>query len=128
MIVQTLSPDATSMPTPPATTRPASCARSSAEGAALRYPPFADLIRIVCSAAGFGAAHAAAAAIAERVDAGELLGPAPLFRIRNRERVQLVVKTDRRAEAIAQVGAAVEAVATDRAHRDVTLAVDVDPQ
>ena len=55
-------------------------------------------------------------------------GPAPLFRIRNRERVQLVVKTTRRAEAIAQVGEAVEAVATDKRHRDVTLSVDVDPQ
>ncbi len=128
VIVQTISPDATSLQHAARHDAAGFLAEELGRRAALRYPPFADLIRVVCSHGQFAAAHAAAAAIAERVDAGELLGPAPLFRIRNRERVQVVVKTDRRAEAIAQVGAAVEAVATDRAHRDVTLAVDVDPQ
>ena len=111
VIVQTISPEATSLQ---------HAARHDAAGflreelerrEALAYPPFADLIRVVCSHARADAAHAAAAAIAERVDAGELLGPAPLFRLRARERVQLIVKTTRRAEAVAQVGAAVEAAA-----------------
>ena len=39
----------------------------------------------------------------------ELLGPAPLFRLRGRERFQLVLKTTERAAAIAATGAAVEA-------------------
>jgi primosomal protein N' (replication factor Y) len=58
----------------------------------------------------------------------ELLGPAALFRLRGRERVQVVVKTTDRAAAVASVGAAVERAATDRAHRDVAFSVDVDPQ
>ncbi|MEA2125604.1 MAG: hypothetical protein QOI80_2386 [Solirubrobacteraceae bacterium] len=128
VIVQTLSPQASSI---------AHAARHDAPGflreelerrEALCYPPFADLIRVVCAHPDAGAALAAATAIADRIDVGERLGPAPLFRLRNRERFQLVVKTTERAAAIAAVGAAVDAVATDRAHRDVTLAVDVDPQ
>ena len=111
---------------------------------ALRYPPFSTLVRIVCSApvgnggaagagvavAGAGAAQAAAGAVRARLDgaAGAALGPAPLFRLRGRERSQVVVKaTDRRA-AVAAIDAAVQAVAADRASRGVSFSVDVDPQ
>ena len=53
---------------------------------------------------------------------------APLFRLRGRERSQVVVKaTDRRA-AVAAIDAAVQAVAADRASRGVSFSVDVDPQ
>ncbi len=62
------------------------------------------------------------------VPGADVLGPAPLFRLRGRERRQLVVKaTDRRA-AIEGVGAAVAAVARTPAGRAAALAVDVDPQ
>jgi primosomal protein N' (replication factor Y) (superfamily II helicase) len=57
-----------------------------------------------------------------------VLGPAPLFRLRGRERFQLVLKTGERAAAVRATGAAVEAAARDRAHREVTFSVDVDPQ
>ena len=57
-----------------------------------------------------------------------MLGPAPLFRRQARHRAQLVVRTPRRAEAIAAVREAVEAVAADRAHAPAAFAVDVDPQ
>jgi primosomal protein N' (replication factor Y) len=126
VIVQTITPDATSLQHAARHDAPGFLREELVRREALRYPPFADLIRVVCSHPDLAAAGAAAEAIASRVDAGELLGPAPLFRLRNRERVQLVVKTTRRAEAIAQVGAAVEDAA--RAHKDVTLSVDVDPQ
>jgi primosomal protein N' (replication factor Y) (superfamily II helicase) len=79
---------------------------------------------------GAGAAQAAAAAVRARLDgaAGAALGPAPLFRLRGRERSQVVVKaTDRRA-AVAAIDAAVQAVAADRASRGVSFSVDVDPQ
>jgi hypothetical protein len=39
-----------------------------------------------------------------------------------------VVKTGERAGAVRATGAAVEAAARDRAHRDVSFSVDVDPQ
>jgi primosomal protein N' (replication factor Y) len=60
--------------------------------------------------------------------ATEVLGPAPLFRLRGRDRFQVVVKTAERAAAIAATGAAVETAARDRAHREVAFSVDVDPQ
>ena len=56
------------------------------------------------------------------------LGPAPLFRLRGRERSQVVVKASERAAAVAAVDAAVRAAAADRAHRHAAFSVDVDPQ
>jgi primosomal protein N' (replication factor Y) len=96
---------------------------------ALRYPPFATLIRVVCSSEAPGAAHAASAALRAALGPkAPVLGPAPLFRLRGRERSQLMVKaTDRRA-AIAAVRAAVEGVSADKAHRAASFSVDVDPQ
>jgi primosomal protein N' (replication factor Y) len=60
--------------------------------------------------------------------AATVLGPAPLFRLRGRERAQIVVKARDRAAAVRAVGVAVEAVAADRAHRATAFSVDVDPQ
>ena len=57
-----------------------------------------------------------------------VLGPAPLFRLRGRERAQLLLKTTTRRAAVGAVGAAVDAVAADRRHKGVSLSVDVDPQ
>jgi primosomal protein N' (replication factor Y) (superfamily II helicase) len=98
---------------------------------ALRYPPFSTLVRIVCSGAPGGGAAGAAAAVRARLDGaapGAVLGPAPLFRLRGRERSQVVVKATDRAGAVAAIDAAVQAVAGDRASRGVSFSVDVDPQ
>ncbi len=57
----------------------------------------------------------------------DLLGPARLFRLKGRERAQLVVKSADREAAIAAVRRAVEAVAAARARAGVNWAVDVDP-
>ena len=96
----------------------------------LGYPPHGHLIRVVCAAPDPGPEMVAATAVRERIDAtgSQLLGPAPLFRLKGRERAQLVVKSPERDGAIAAVRRAVEAVAGDRAHREVSFAVDVDPQ
>ena len=127
VLVQTLAPDARSI---------GFAARHDADGflaselerrRALRYPPFSTLIRIVCSSEQPGAAHTAARAVRERLGA-DALGPAPLFRLRGRERAQVVVKATDRAAAVAAVDAAVSAAAGDRAHRHAAFSVDVDPQ
>ena len=80
--------------------------------------------------AGAGAAQAAAAAVRARLDgaAGAALGPAPLFRLRGRERSQVVVKASERRAAVAVIDAAVQAVASDKAFRGASFSVDVDPQ
>jgi len=98
----------------------------------LRYPPYASLVRVVCSAREPGPEASAAAAIAARVDLPgvSVLGPAPLFRLKGRERAQLIVKApvDERAAAVRAVRRAVEAVSADKAHRGASYSVDVDPQ
>ena len=101
---------------------------------ALGYPPFAHLVRVVCSAREPGPETAAAQAVRERLAVPEaaVLGPAPLFRLKGRERAQLLVKapaSDRsRAAAVRAVRRAVEAVAGDRSLGGASFAVDVDPQ
>jgi primosomal protein N' (replication factor Y) len=130
VLVQTLSPDAPSI---------AAAAKHDADGflagelerrRALAYPPFASLIRVICSAEEAGDAAAAAQAVRERISAPDavVLGPAPLFRLRGRERSQLVVKAPRRRPAIASVAAAVDAAARTPLGRRVQLSADVDPQ
>jgi primosomal protein N' (replication factor Y) len=141
VLVQTLAPDARSITLAAQHDADAFVSGELEWRRALRYPPFSTLVRIVCSAPvgegagagagpGVGAAQAAAAAVRARLDgaACAALGPAPLFRLRGRERSQVVVKaTDRRA-AVAAIDAAVQAVAADRASRGVSFSVDVDPQ
>jgi primosomal protein N' (replication factor Y) len=130
VLVQTLAPDARSI---------RFATRHDAEGfiadeltrrQALRYPPFASLIRVICSAEE--QAHAAAVGSELReligVAAGSVLGPAPLFRLRGRARMQLVIKAPERDAAIDAVGGAVATVARSAARRTVSVSVDVDPQ
>jgi len=98
---------------------------------ALRYPPFSHLIRIVCSATAGQAVGEAARAIRTQlgdIPGAQVLGPAPLFRLRGRERAQLVIKGTQRAIAVRAAGAAVAEVAGDRTRRGVAFSVDVDPQ
>ena len=95
---------------------------------ALRYPPFSTLIRVVCSAEEPGPAHAAAQAVRDGLAGQPALGPAALFRLRGRERAQVVVKAPDRHAAIEAVRAVVEAVSADKTHRAAAFAVDVDPQ
>ncbi|HWC28438.1 MAG TPA: primosomal protein N' [Solirubrobacteraceae bacterium] len=131
VLVQTLAPDAASI---------AAAARHDADGflggelarrEALRYPPFSHLIRIVCSATEAQAVGEAARAIRSAlgdVPGAAVLGPAALFRLRGRERAQLVVKGADRARAVGTAGAAVARVAAERSRRGVAFSVDVDPQ
>jgi primosomal protein N' (replication factor Y) (superfamily II helicase) len=97
---------------------------------ALGYPPYRTLIRVVCAAVDGDHTAATAARLREAIDPPDaaVLGPAPLFTLRGRARSQLVVKAERRAEAIAAVGGAVDRVSRDRASKGVAISVDVDPQ
>src|SRR4051812_20410251 len=102
----------------------------------LRYPPYAQLVRVVCSSHHPGPEAAAAAAPRQRIGAdaphARLLRPAPLFRLKGRERAQLLVKAPaegaQRLAAVRAVRHAVEAVAEAREHKGVAFSVDVDPQ
>ena len=97
---------------------------------ALRYPPFGQLVRVVCSAKEEGPEGAAAEAVRARIVAAgvPVLGPAPLFRRQGRHRSQLLVKSADREPAVAAVREAVARAAEDRSLKAASFSVDVDPQ
>ena len=131
VLVQTTSPDAPAIVAAARHDTPGFVAGELERRRALDYPPFADLIRVVCTAEEPGAPRAAAGAVAEAAATAHraaVLGPAPLFRLRGRHRWQVVVKAHDRVAAIAAVRAAVDRAANERANRDVAFSVDVDPQ
>jgi primosomal protein N' (replication factor Y) len=99
----------------------------------LRYPPFSHLVEIVVAAEDEGRVDEAAETIrdlaAERLAADdELLGPAPLFRLRGRHRRRLLVKSLDRLGAGEAIREAVSAAVAGRRLREVAVSVDVDPQ
>jgi primosomal protein N' (replication factor Y) len=130
VLVQTLAPSAESI---------ALAAHHDSDGfleqelgrrAALHYPPYGSLIRIVCSAHEPQEAVAVATRLRGLIapSGGSVLGPAPLFRLRGRSRSQLVIKCGDREAAVRAAGAAVDACAADAVRRGVSVSVDVDPQ
>jgi primosomal protein N' (replication factor Y) len=135
VLVQTIAPDARAIRCAARHDSAGFLAEELERRRALGYPPFGHLIRIVLGAEEAPRVRTAAHSVRESVAAAlgaangaTLLGPAALFRLRGRERQVLVVKTPRRREAVAAVGAAVAGAAADRAHAGVSFSVDVDPQ
>ncbi len=99
----------------------------------LGYPPFSHLIRIQLAAEAEPEVERAANLVAARLDdalpaGAEMLGPAPMFRARNRYRRRLLVRSTTRAESIAAVHSTIEELLADKSLRKITLAIDVDPQ
>jgi primosomal protein N' (replication factor Y) len=95
---------------------------------ALGYPPFRHLVRVLVS----GPEAADATRALEELKAGlpgfELLGPAPLLRLRGRHRAQLVGKTDRPRALASRAAALLAAAAPAMRRAGLTAVVDVDPQ
>jgi primosomal protein N' (replication factor Y) (superfamily II helicase) len=130
VLVQTLAPEAPSILHAAQHDADGFLGRELIRRRALGYPPFGSLIRIVCAAGDAGEALAVATAFRDHLTSEGVaaLGPAPLFRLRGRERCQLLVKGPERARAIAAAGAAAQALAASAARRKVAVSVDVDPQ
>ncbi|MGH3008685.1 MAG: replication restart helicase PriA [Gaiellaceae bacterium] len=95
---------------------------------ALGYPPFSHLVRILVS----GPDEADAIRALEELKAGlsgfELLGPAPLLRLRGKHRAQLVGKTDRPRALASRAAALLAAAAPAMRRAGLSAVVDVDPQ
>src|SRR6266851_1886071 len=128
VIVQTFQPDARAI---------AYAARHDVQGfldgelerrRALGYPPFQHLVRIVVT----GPDPADAMKALEELKAGlgdaELLGPAPLLRLRGRHRAQLVGKTHHPRALATRAAALLSAAAVPMRRAGLTAVVDVDPQ
>jgi primosomal protein N' (replication factor Y) len=133
VLVQTLAPEAAAIRLAADHDAPRFLAGELERRRELAYPPFSHLIRVELAAPAGDRVAAAAGrlrdALAPALPAGDgLLGPAPRFRLRGRERRQLVVKATERRPAVAAVRGVVEEAAAAGSLRDVALAVDVDPQ
>jgi primosomal protein N' (replication factor Y) len=128
VIVQTFQPDARAV---------AFAARHDVEGflagelerrRALGYPPFRHLLRVVVSGPDQEAPLRALREIAEGLGGAELLGPAPLLRLRGRFRAQLVAKTAQPRRVAARAARLLAAAAPAMRRAGLTAVVDVDPQ
>jgi len=133
VIVQTLAPGAASIE---------HAARHDAAGflagelerrRMLRYPPYSHLLRINFSSEQEGKLEEAALGVAGDLRGAlpaesDLLGPAPMFRVRGRHRRRILIKAADREGTVAAVRGVVERRAADRSLRAVSIGVDVDPQ
>jgi primosomal protein N' (replication factor Y) (superfamily II helicase) len=94
----------------------------------LGYPPFRHIVRIVVT----GSDPEPVLRVLEELRAGisgtELLGPAPLLRLRGKHRAQLVAKTERPRAVAAQAARLLTAAAPAMRRAGLSAVVDVDPQ
>jgi primosomal protein N' (replication factor Y) (superfamily II helicase) len=94
----------------------------------LGYPPFCHLVRIVVAGADAEQPLTALRELASRFQEGELLGPAPLLRLRGRCRAQLIAKTSEPRRVAARAGRLLAEAAPAMRRAGLTAVVDVDPQ
>ena len=98
----------------------------------LGYPPFRHLVRVEVAAGQPGAAMDALVALRAAAEPAlpgdEILGPAPLFRVRGRERAQLIVKTLRPSRAGSLLAELVARQGRALRRAEASAVVDVDPQ
>jgi primosomal protein N' (replication factor Y) (superfamily II helicase) len=93
----------------------------------LGYPPYRHLVRVVASGPDPRGPDRLLRELADAVDA-DLLGPAPLFRLRGRHRAQLIAKTSNPRPVAAGIGRLLGAASPEMRRAGITAVVDVDPQ
>jgi primosomal protein N' (replication factor Y) (superfamily II helicase) len=94
----------------------------------LGYPPYRHLVRIVVTGPALDDALRALEELKAGLGGGELLGPAPLLRLRGRYRAQLVGKTDRPRAFASRAAHLLSAAAVPMRRAGLAAVVDVDPQ
>jgi primosomal protein N' (replication factor Y) len=97
---------------------------------ALAYPPYAELVEVTTSAPSQAAAHESLLLVKGALGSElQVLGPAPLFRVKDRYRSRLLAKSPQRMPAVVAVRAALaEAIKQRKPSSGVKFSVDVDPQ
>lgn len=133
VLVQALAPDAMAVITASKHDTTTFLSGELARRQALSYPPFADLIRVVVSAQDGSATRRAADFVKSELEqdvgsAGDVLGPAVLFRLRGKDRYQVVIKTTAKAQVTILLGKIVDIAARRPEFKTVAFSVDVDPQ
>ena len=96
VLVQTFQPDARPLVLAARHDVPRFLADELERRRELGYPPFRHLVRVLVTAPDEGDARRLLEELRAGLDGagGDLLGPAPLFRLRGKHRAQLVAKTD----------------------------------
>ena len=98
----------------------------------LAYPPFRRLVRVLAAAPVEDVAAGIVEAIREAVEPvlpGDIvLGPAPLYRLRDRRRSHLLIKTGHASRAAGVLRSILRDLAGDLRRAEATAVVDVDPQ
>jgi primosomal protein N' (replication factor Y) (superfamily II helicase) len=96
----------------------------------LGYPPYRHLVAILVSGREAASPARALAEIRAGLEGlgADLLGPAPLLRLRGRHRAQLLAKTDEPRRLARRAAALLEAAAPAMRRDGLSGVVDVDPQ
>jgi primosomal protein N' (replication factor Y) len=130
VLVQTFQPDATPFAFAVRHDVAGFLAGELARRRELGYPPFRHLVSIVVA----GADPSAAARVLAEIRAGlpdrlgDVLGPAPLLRLRGRHRSQVIVKTDAPRTVARHAASLLESAAPAMRRAGLSAVVDVDPQ
>jgi primosomal protein N' (replication factor Y) len=99
---------------------------------ALSYPPAVRIVRVLVTAPTLAVAERSVARVIDAARGGlgddRILGPAPLFRLRGRERAHALVKTTRARRAAAVLAEVAARQSPELRRAGATIVVDVDPQ
>jgi len=130
VLVQTFQPDARPLALAARHDVPRFLADELRRRRELGYPPFRHLVRVLVTGPSEGAAVKLLAELRAGLEGhgADLLGPAPLFRLRGRHRAQLVAKTDEPRRLAARAAQLLAAAAPAMRKAKLTAVVDVDPQ
>ena len=130
VLVQTFQPDARPLALAARHDVPRFLADELERRRELGYPPFRHLVRVLVTSPSERAGLTRLEELRAGLDGqnGELLGPAPLFRLRGKHRAQLVAKTDEPRRLAARTARLLAAAAPAMRRAGLTAVVDVDPQ
>jgi primosomal protein N' (replication factor Y) len=128
VLVQTFQPDARAIALAANHDVPRFLAGELERRRELGYPPFRHLLRILVAGPDPAAPLQALSELRSALGDDEVLGPAPLLRLRGRYRAQLVAKTDKPRRLAAHAGRLLAASAPAMRRAGLTAVVDVDPQ
>jgi primosomal protein N' (replication factor Y) len=129
VLVQTFQPDARPLALAARHDVPRFLADELERRRELGYPPFRHLVRILVTAPSEAPALKLLQELRDGLGGlGDLLGPAPLFRLRGKHRAQLVAKTGEPRRLASRAAQLLSAAAPAMRKAGLTAVVDVDPQ
>jgi primosomal protein N' (replication factor Y) (superfamily II helicase) len=128
VIIQTFQPDARAIELAGRHDVPGFLAGELERREALGYPPYSHLVRIVCTGPDAETPATALGELKAGLPGDELLGPAPLLRLRGKHRSQLVAKTSEPRRLAARAAHLLSAAAPAMRRAGLSAVVDVDPQ